>query len=305
MAFGLQRLVKPRTLAHCALEDSPSGRLRERLWRSVINAGRAADGVALDAEQSDKVARLRAEGIVRDDARGFLSDAGAAALQDVDAEVRGLLAAPEVQAILAEGSNADLGKNYLVRLIDFSTPHAADSAMLRLALDERILSIVARYMGVRPILHGVAAWYNFPVAQDASFSQLWHRDPEDVKTVKVFIYLDDVGPENGPFTYLPRTQPLGADSTRTPVHAHPRRITGPEMERLFARDRWMECCGPAHSMIMADTVGFHRGGYVKQGHRLLVTFTYTSARPQKRPSLVVNGALPAAFGDLQRAALNR
>ena len=32
-------------------------------------------------------------------------------------------------------------------------------------------------------------------------------------------------------------------------------------------------------MILADTVGFHRGGKPSSGTRLLITFTYTSATP--------------------------
>jgi hypothetical protein len=304
MAMGMQRLVKPRNLAHCALEDSTAGRFRERLWRSVINSGRSSEGLVLDKNLAEKTKVLRKEGIVRGAARDFLTKTGASALAAVDAEVRAMVATPENQAVLAEGSNDALGKTFLIRLIDFSTPHDGESNVLRLALDENILRIVAKYMGINPVLHGMAAWYNFPVSQAASFSQLWHRDPEDVKTVKVFIYLDEVGPDNGPFTYLPRTHPLGADSTKTPIHEHPRRITGPEMERVFDRQRWLECCGPAQSLIMADTVGFHRGGYVKCGHRTLVTFTYTSARPQKPRSLQVHGKIPEDFGDLQRAALD-
>ena len=76
------------------------------------------------------------------------------------------------------------------------------------------------------------------------------------------------------------------------------------MERVFERGRWLECCGPAHSLIMADTVGFHRGGNVQEGHRTLVTFTYTSARPQERRTLQVNGGIPSDFSELQLAALN-
>lgn len=304
MAMGVQRLVKPKGLAHCALDASSFGRFREQLWRNVINFGRSSESLILDHDLLEKADTLGREGIVRGPATEFLSKDGATTLATVDAEVRALVDSPENRALLAVGSNDALGKNYLLRLIDFSMPHDAESNVLRLALDENILMTVAKYMGTKPMLHGVAAWYNFPVAQAASFSQLWHRDPEDVKTVKVFIYLDDVGVDNGPFTYLPRTHPLGADSTIMPVHEHPRRITGPEMERVFERQRWLECCGPAHSLIMADTVGFHRGGNVKDGHRTLVTFTYTSARPQRPRTLRVRGGLPSDFSELQIAALN-
>ncbi len=32
-------------------------------------------------------------------------------------------------------------------------------------------------------------------------------------------------------------------------------------------------------MILADTVGYHRGGKPREGNRILITFTYTSGVP--------------------------
>jgi hypothetical protein len=274
------------------------------MWRKVLNAGRATNSAKLDAAQQTRVHELRAEGILRGQAEQFLSPEGVRALAAVEKDVRALAESPKTQAVLSMGRNEDVGKEYMVRLIEFTTPQAADSAIVRLALDPALLEVIAGYMGIKPILHAAAAWLNFPTGAEASHSQLWHRDPEDVKLIKVFIYLDPVGPENGPFTYLPRTHPLAADSDKAPRHAHKRRIIDSEMMQAFPRDRWMECLGPAHSMIIADTVGFHRGGYVRQGHRLLVTFTYTSARPQTPRWLKVDGEAPADFNELQLAALN-
>lgn len=296
-----QRLVKPKSLTHCSLDNSTAGRFRERIWRSVLNFGRSAPGGAVC--QAETVETFRREGILHGLAPSFLSEAGKVALTQVDAEVRALLSSPENQAILAEGVNKDLGKSYLIHLIEFTTPQPADSAILRLALDPNILQVITGYMGIKPVLHAVGSWYNFPTHQDASHSQLWHRDPEDVKIVKVFIYLDPVGPENGPFAYLPRTHPMAEYSDISPEHTHLRRITDAEMEKSFERQHWIECTGPAHSMIMAETVGFHRGGYVREGHRMLVSFTYTSAKPQKPRWLRIKGTPPADFNDLQLAAL--
>jgi hypothetical protein len=57
------------------------------------------------------------------------------------------------------------------------------------------------------------------------------------------------------------------------------------METVFPRDKWFECVGPANTMVLADTVGYHRGGNVESGRRLLITFTYTSGQPQEKRHL--------------------
>ena len=87
-----------------------------------------------------------------------------------------------------------------------------DSPLLRLALDEKLLEIVSLYLGMWPRLQSIAAWLNFPSPDQAKHSQLWHRDPEDIKLLKVFIYLDDVDANRGPFSYIPKTHPFGLRS---------------------------------------------------------------------------------------------
>ena len=47
----------------------------------------------------------------------------------------------------------------------------------------------------------------------------------------------------------------------------------------FPPDAWKVCTGPANTMILADTVGYHRGGKPTLGRRTLVTFTFTSGTP--------------------------
>ena len=61
------------------------------------------------------------------------------------------------------------------------------------------------------------------------------------------------------------------------------------MIKTFPEERLTRCTGPAGTMIMADTVGYHCGGQVQEGHRLLVTFTYTSDSPQEKRKLTLTG----------------
>lgn len=303
----LTKVIKPRTLTECVFDRSAGGRLKHLYWRYVLNPVRSLKRSQDDDRYDSEIARLAGEltkkGLVLEDAGAFLSEEGRRALEEAKAFVRKLSQSDEVQAILQEGANKALGKDYLVQVVPFDRAQEADSPLLKLALDPKLLRTVARYMGLWPRLHAIGSWLNFPTDNDAKHSQLWHRDPEDLKTVKVFIYLEDVAKENGPFSYICNTHPFGSACDRVPEHVHPRRVTDDEMQHTLPAESWFECTGPANTMIIVDTVGYHRGGYVKSGRRFLITFTYTSGRPQEKRELRVRGTPDWLGSPIQRYAL--
>jgi hypothetical protein len=81
-----------------------------------------------------------------------------------------------------------------------------------------LLEIVAGYLGLWPRLPAIGAFLNFPTDEEAKESQLWHRDAEDRRLIKVFIYLNDVGSQNGPFCYIPKTHPFSTGASTVPRH---------------------------------------------------------------------------------------
>lgn len=306
MSTLASKLLKRSSLTECSLTNSFRGAVKYFLWRHIFNSGRifpAQDKSAAGQDVEGPASTLIEKGLVLGPARSFLSDVGAAALEEATTLIRRKSESEEVRTILAEGVNRANGKDYLIHLVSFTDEQEPNGALLRLALDPKLLQIIGRYMGVLPHLHAIGAWLNFPAEGEARKSQLWHRDPEDLKTVKVFIYLDEVTRDSGPFSYIFQTQPFGSASDRMPKHKHLRRVTDEEMESEFPKETWFECTGPAGTMIIADTVGFHRGGNVEKGNRLLITFTYTSASPQVERWLRVAGKPSWISDPLQQKAL--
>ncbi len=307
MALTLTRFIRPKTLTDCVFDNSVSGRLSHLYWLYGINAGRSLKQKGRDVPDPDveaTISQLSERGLVVTSANTFLSPSGRAALDAAEAMIRKECESEAVQEMVGQGKNPERSKDYLIQIVSFTDVLDADNPLVKLALDPKILECVAGYMGMWPMLHAVGSWLNFPTFQEAKYSQLWHRDPEDLKTLKVFIYLDAVGPENGPFTYIPKTQPFGVDCRIEPQHEHARRVLDGEMDRALPEDRWVKCTGAARTMIMADTVGFHRGGNVQEGSRLLITFTYTSGKPQQARKLSVTGKPSWAPTPLQLSALS-
>jgi len=243
-------------------------------WRYFDNAMRTWRAWQARDTHSDHVKQVAQEivdrGIIVGPADSYLSDEGRKALGEAAASVLELSQSCEVRAE---------SKDYLVRVVPWDLQHRPDSPMLKVALDKTLLEIVSAYLGMWPRLHAIGAWLNFPTEDYAKESQLWHRDPEDLKIIKVFIYLSDVGAENGPFCYIPKTHPFSPGSGTVPVHKDKKRILDDEMVTAIQRDLWVTCTGPANTMIIADTVGYHRGGKPTAGTRLLITLTYTSGTP--------------------------
>jgi hypothetical protein len=275
------------------------------MWRFVGNTRRVALKLTARPRHADArgIAReLMKQGISVAPAAHFLSDEGSAALAAAAAEIIAQSRSDDVQAIVAGTRAASHGKKaFLVDLVRQGRM-PPDSPLLKVALDVKLLEIVASYLGLWPCLHAVAGWLNYSTDAPAETSQLWHRDPEDLKLVKVFIYLEDVEEAQGPFTYIPRTQPFGSRAPQA-LKCQAKRVDDERMGKFFRPERWQVCTGPAGTMIVADTVGFHRGGKPVSGTRLLVTFTYTSAVPFVERSVGV-AAMPAWIStDIQRRAI--
>ena len=276
------------------------------LWWQYIGNGRrtlkARKAEARFADTSQIAQQLAKDGIVFGPSETFLTPKGIRALAEVAQSVLVLSRSDHVQSIVAKGAS-DYKKSYLVHLLPWDHEHPIDSPLMRLALDPKLLETISLYLGLWPRLHAIGAWLNFPMEGEATEAQLWHRDPEDLRLIKVFIYLNDVGEESGPFSYIRRTHPFSEGAGLVPPHKDSKRITDEEMQRVFPPNTWLACTGPANTMILADTVGYHRGGKPAKGNRILVTLTYTSGTPLSKRKLRVTGKPSSELTKIQREAL--
>ncbi|MGH7874351.1 MAG: phytanoyl-CoA dioxygenase family protein, partial [Candidatus Binatia bacterium] len=95
------------------------------------------------------------------------------------------------------------GKFYLVRLLGDEPVLDRQSPFVALSLSDEVLAVVCRYLGMFSRVIDMDLWCNVPTEGPDTYSQAWHRDPDDRKLVKTFLYLQDVGETTGPFCYIP------------------------------------------------------------------------------------------------------
>jgi hypothetical protein len=283
----------------------PRPNLAYFLWRYAANGVRTYRAMATPSVFDDTAAiahELTAQGIVVNCSDMFLSEEGRQALSLAATQIREASRSEKAQSIVAGIAPPTGVKAFRIDLIPRGI-HASSPA-LKVALDRKLLEIVAAYLGMWPSLHSIGAWLNYPTSGAAASSQLWHHDPEDLKIVKTFIYLDDVRDENGPFAYIPGTHPFGANVARAEACKRSG-VTDSQISGVFAPDAWRVCSGPANTMILADTLGYHRGGKPSIGTRLLLTFTYTSGTPLVKPSIWLKGTCDWITAPIQQMAIER
>jgi hypothetical protein len=164
-----------------------------------------------------------------------------------------------------------------------------DGPWLRFAAGDPLLDVVNSYRGVKTKLVDFDLWYTIPTAgeSDRHASQEWHRDPEDLHVVKVFVYFSDVDEDAGPFEYIRKSFPGSKYGDLWPWGEEERYPPSDELERTIDDADRMLATGTKGSIVIADTSGFHRGGYAKTTPRVLATQTYvnkkiTAERPDRR-----------------------
>jgi Phytanoyl-CoA dioxygenase (PhyH) len=154
----------------------------------------------------------------------------------------------------------------------------SDSPWLDLGLDDRILDVVNSYLGLWSKLYYFDLWYTLPVKanQRAAASQMWHRDPEDRKLVKVFLYFSEVDGDSGPLQYVPGSRRSGGPYShlwRKYYQAYP---PEGEFELEIPRSEWITGLASPGTFILVDTTGFHRGGFATKHPRLTATWTFVT-----------------------------
>jgi hypothetical protein len=284
----------------------------DRLWRGLLNR---------DAAYRQRRSPLPVTEIVRDALRGLSTDGvtafsidglsgGVALWQRILDEERqsAHTDASRIAAARADfQSNSGGYKDYLIRQSPGrGTTIGYQAASVEFALHPEILALVNGYLELYSVLRYLEFWHTLAdEARSPAYSQLWHRDPEDVHLVKVFLYLNDVGHASGPFWFAKGTHrgrlrwlnPDGVASGRT------NRATDEEVAAIVPRNRWFEGTGAAGTVIVADTKGYHRGGFATRCERRLLTASYLSPWGEDvRLPMAITGVMPTAHPAIRFAA---
>lgn len=145
------------------------------------------------------------------------------------------------------------------------------------------LQIAAAYLGCAPTISGLRIDWSGPSSDAPIHVQHFHRDYDDWRFAKLFVYLTEVDEGAGPHEYVTRSH---VDSGRFRIRPY----DPGQLDRKYGRERRVRVCGPAGTTFMADTWGVHRGNVPTRKPRLLLQIQYSllpvlkfAYRPQPIP----------------------
>lgn len=186
-------------------------------------------------------------------------------------------------------------------------------ALLRAALDRRVLAMAADYLGVFPVISEADYFCSFAVAGAWTKSQLWHCDEDAGDVFKLFIYCDDAAEADGPFELIDAdTSARARDAIGYRYAGRRYRVADDVMAREVPASRVTTLLGPAGTAFACDTGRcFHRGSrIVDPAHRrVAATICYVPPAGARIPRRLARENAPlvafadAFTGSLERAAL--
>jgi len=108
-------------------------------------------------------------------------------------------------------------------------------------------------------------------------TRMWHIDVEDLRMLRVLIYLNDVEPGGGPLEVLSAAD---SDRAKTAFDYRSGYLSDGQMETKVPAPRWMPCYGQAGDALLFDgTHLFHRARPPIARERYSLTFSYATRKP--------------------------
>ncbi len=142
-----------------------------------------------------------------------------------------------------------------------------------LITDPNILSICQEYLQTIPINSQTNLWYSVKFDKIKDQTQKYHQDYDDVKFIKLFIYLTDVTSKTGPHTYIQGSR----INRKIPKNYRvSKRLEEDYVKKNYPNDI-REFTGQKGTIIFEDTNGFHKGKSVEEGYRIILQLEFTAS----------------------------
>jgi hypothetical protein len=113
-------------------------------------------------------------------------------------------------------------------------------------------------------------WHvHFHDRPDSEAAQMYHFDLDRLKWLKIFIYLTDVGPNDGPHSFIEGTHVTKGIPSKFLQKGYVR-LSDEEVESEFDKGREKIFVAPRGTIIIEDTRGLHKGSVASGNPRLML-----------------------------------
>lgn len=144
--------------------------------------------------------------------------------------------------------------------------------------DPSLLALAQSYLGSRPRADVLSMWWhtNFHDRPDSEAAQFYHFDLDRIKWFKVFIYLTDVGPQDGPHSFIEGSHRTGGIPASMLRRGYVR-LSDDEVHGHYGTAREVEFVAPRGTVIVEDTRGLHKGKAVSGSSRLILQLQFSNS----------------------------
>ncbi len=268
-----------------------------RLWNPTKFARRVILKQALARKYPPKARMKDGYALYRPETLSPALDAALKVCDDQLATYRRHLAgapAPEAKAYAAEMAKT---LDDPLKHVPYRYDEAAARTLVKLFLSPEIYMTAADYLGMLPVLGGIRILYSPNAEAEAlTHAQHFHLDPEGARQAKVFIAIEEVGPENSPLTFVPESL-----TTRMLRSGHPgfygKRVADRLVLKHAPKKQWVEHLGKRGDMVFIDTSRcLHFGSRPNSRPRLLLYGQYLDPFASVFPATQPARSIAKTFG---------
>ncbi len=152
--------------------------------------------------------------------------------------------------------------------------------ILKFASQPKLMGLAADYLGQIPTLSNTSFIYT-PAMEKGHTpinAQMFHRDALDPDFLHLVIPVYDIGPKNGPFTYINAKKSL---EIITALNHEDGRVKDEIIEKFISPENYTKLTGKAGSAWFVNPYHcFHHGARVEEGFRVMLIISF--ATPHER-----------------------
>lgn len=184
------------------------------------------------------------------------------------------------------GDHLKIDNDYFCQV---SHPMVVLKEVIPFAFDPRMADIAGAYFKCAPAVTNANLRISKATTKPCIGNLLFHMDPNGPRFLKMFIYMNDVDMDRGPFTYV-----KGSHKKVHPDLSVKSELTMEQLLHYYCEQDIVYATGKVGDLVIADTSGFHRGTKVRKGERFMLTLNY-SFHPEKFASPPYTGRISPQF----------
>ncbi len=166
-------------------------------------------------------------------------------------------------------------------------------------LRPEFLSVVARYLGVLPVLAGVRIIFSPNETSDhLRYAQLFHVDPEGARQVKLLMAVRKIDSQSGPFTFIPASATLRMRLSGKGKFER-NRVADKYVLKHVRREKWVSFHGRPGDVLFVDTSNcYHFGSRPGAKPRLLLYAQFVDPFGSHLPAVRAPEVLASSWANL-------